>query len=205
TIELSVVGQGQRGPGPDALAMITAAYLRPGWFDGCAFRGKDGKIVEFGADDHRAARATILSGLPVHTVLVLRDLFLGAALAADHGSHIVQPVAGEPAIVRVAITRGAQPPAAMLAAQVARARAIEAALDVGGPVPENPAALLPVVRALAYQEPRRPGESMKVEIEDFTTGWSTTVEVPDLGAAIDQAWLLRWSRVPERDAGSERP
>jgi ATP-dependent Clp protease ATP-binding subunit ClpA/ATP-dependent Clp protease ATP-binding subunit ClpC len=203
TVELSVVGQGASGPGRDALAIVTAAYLRPGWFDSCAFRGKDGAVVEFGADDHRAARATILAGLPVHTVVVLRDLFIAAALGADHGSHIVQPVAGEPAIVRVAISAGAQAPAAVLAAQVARGRAFEAALDRGGPVPENPTALLPVVRALAYQAPRRPGESMQVEIEDFTTGWSATIEVPDIGAAIDQAWLLRWSRRPDDLAAAE--
>jgi ATP-dependent Clp protease ATP-binding subunit ClpA/ATP-dependent Clp protease ATP-binding subunit ClpC len=193
TIELTAVGHGARGVPRLGVWWFLALYARPEWFDEAAVRCADGSIVVLHADD-RAKLTELVSRVPVHAVLVVRDLFVRAKLAPEHGSHVEQSLAGEPEIVRVAVTPGALPPRATLEAHQAAARAFEQALDAGGPVPPNPEALLPVARALAYEEPRRPGEPYRVTLEDFTTGWSTELEVPTLVDAVLACWRLRWSR-----------
>ncbi|HTJ47362.1 MAG TPA: AAA family ATPase [Kofleriaceae bacterium] len=193
TIELTSVGQGARGVPRLGVWWFLALYARVEWFDEAAIRCSDGSIVTIkGAD--RAKLTELIPRVPVHAVLVVRDLFVRAKLAPEHGSHVEQSLAGEPEIVRVAVTPGAKHPRETLEAHVAAARAFERALDEGGDIPPNPEALLPVARALAYEEPRRPGEPYRIELEDFTTGWSTQLEAPSLVDAVLACWRLRWSR-----------
>jgi hypothetical protein len=63
-------------------------------------------------------------------------------------------------------------------------------------MPDNPDALLPAVRTLAFGTSLRPGEAFAVEIEDFHLGWSATLNVKSLADALHQIWWLRWSRQP---------
>ena len=66
----------------------------------------------------------------------------------------------------------------------------------GAEVPPNPEHLLPVVRTVAWRAPLRVGESWRVELEDFVTGWSPTLEVSSVEQALRFAWWLRWSETP---------
>jgi ATP-dependent Clp protease ATP-binding subunit ClpA/ATP-dependent Clp protease ATP-binding subunit ClpC len=193
TIELTSVGHGARGTPRLGVWWFLALYARPEWFDEAAVRLADGSIVTLRGDD-RARLTDLIGRVPVHAVVVLRDLFLRAKLAPEHGSHVEQSLAGEPEIVRVAVTAGARPPRTTLEAHQAAARAFEQALDAGGPMPHNPEALLPVARAMSYAEPRRLGEPYEVEVEDFTTGWSAKLEVANLVEAVQACWRMRWSR-----------
>jgi ATP-dependent Clp protease ATP-binding subunit ClpA/ATP-dependent Clp protease ATP-binding subunit ClpC len=193
TVELTSVGHGTRGTPRLGVWWFLALYARPEWFDEAAVRLADGSIVTLRGDD-RARLTDLIGRVPVHAVVVLRDLFVRAKLLPEHGSHVEQSLAGEPEIVRVAVSSGARAPRATLEAHRAAAREFERALDAGGPIPHNPEALLPVARAMSYAEPRRLGEPYEVELEDFTTGWSAKLEVPNLVEAVQACWRLRWSR-----------
>jgi hypothetical protein len=158
------------------------------WFDAGAVRLVDGTIREL--------TDVALLGRPVaHAVLVLRDLLLRPALAAEHGSHVFRSLAGEPEIVRVEILPGARDPRQQVLAHQRALAAFDDAVDRGGAgeLPPNPESLLPVVRNVGWSAPLRVGESWKVDLEDFVTGWSPSLEVPSVRRAIEIAWWLRWS------------
>jgi ATP-dependent Clp protease ATP-binding subunit ClpC len=128
-------------------------------------------------------------------VLVLRGLFVRAALANEHGTWMIRASAAEPDSVRVDVRAGApKPAAAVLAAHLAARAELERVLEHGGALPPNPDVLLPVTRTVAYRQPLRPGESFHVELEDFRTGWVDRGTARDLPSAIRRAWFLGWSR-----------
>ena len=102
----------------------------------------------------------------------------------------------EPDVVRVELRLGADtPPGEVLRAHAAARRELDRVLEVGGALPTNPDALLPVTRTLTYRPPLRAGDSYGVEIEDFSTGWVDRGTARDLSAAIRRAWYLGWSKV----------
>jgi hypothetical protein len=120
---------------------------------------------------------------------------------------MLRAIAAEPDIVRVEIRPGAaHMPADVLRAHVAARRELERVLEVGGALPPNPDALLPVTRTIAYRPPLRGGESFPVEIEDFATGWVDRGNVRPLAGkdgtysvlplAVRRAWHLAWSKKP---------
>jgi ATP-dependent Clp protease ATP-binding subunit ClpA/ATP-dependent Clp protease ATP-binding subunit ClpC len=129
-------------------------------------------------------------------VVTLRGLFVRAALGNEHGTWMIRATAAEPDVVRVEVRAGAARPAAdVLRAQLAGRKELDRVLEIGGALPPNPDALLPVTRTLTYRAPLRRGESYGVEIEDFATGWVDRGTARDLSTAIRRAWHLGWSRV----------
>jgi hypothetical protein len=105
--------------------------------------------------------------------LVLRGLFVRAALDNEHGTWMIRAAASEPDVIRVELRPGASAkPEAVLRAHLAARTELDRVLEQGGALPPNPDVLLPVARTLTYRPPLRPGESYHVEIEDFGTGWS---------------------------------
>ncbi len=213
TVRLSTVGVG-RGPGWDAIALALAP-----WADDVA-AAVGGGAIEVGPAllGGGAGRAT-------HVTAVVRELLARAALAPEHGSHVFQSLAGEPEIVRVAVTPG--PPAAgatpapdrgdggdgaddspdARAATAAHARALaafDAAVAAGAVAIANPEPLLPVVRAISYAPPRRVGEPVVAEVEDFVTGFAARVTAPTLADVVRHCWHVRWSRTAGAGAGDRR-
>ncbi len=129
--------------------------------------------------------------------LVLRGLFVHAALETDHGTWLVRATTAEPDVVRVEIRAGApHTPQEVLRAHIAARRELERVLEHGGPLPANPDALLPVTRTITYRAPLKPGEPYPVEVEDFATGWIDRAAVRDLAHVAQRAWHLAWSRKP---------
>jgi hypothetical protein len=128
-------------------------------------------------------------------VLVLRGLFVRAALDGEHGTWMIRAAAAEPDVIRVEVKSGApSKPADVLRTHLAGRAELERVLEHGGALPPNPDVLLPVTRTLTYRPPLRPGESYGVEIEDFSTGWVDRGTARDLELAIRRAWYLAWSR-----------
>jgi ATP-dependent Clp protease ATP-binding subunit ClpC len=209
TIVLSRVGATADAGG---LAIATETLAQPGWIDDAASMDANGAIHPLGLAG-TANRKRIDSRIPVGLVaiahdiavkasfatardvaLMLRGLFVRAALENEHGTWMIRAAAAEPDVVRVEIRAGASEPAAVLRAHGAARKELDRVLEHGGPLPPNPDVLLPVTRTLTYRPPLRPGETYGVEIEDFGTGWVDRGTARDLGTAIRRAWHLGWSR-----------
>jgi hypothetical protein len=130
-------------------------------------------------------------------VLVLRGLFVRAALEHDHGTWMLRSHGAEPDVIRVEVRPGAAAsPEDVLRAHRAGRAALERALEVGGALPPNPDVLLPVTRTLTFRPPARAGGTYGFELEDFATGWIDRGAVRQLEDAIRRAWYLSWSRMP---------
>jgi ATP-dependent Clp protease ATP-binding subunit ClpA/ATP-dependent Clp protease ATP-binding subunit ClpC len=140
------------------------------------------------------AEARTYEQTSVHLTGVIREVLAGPALAAEHGSHVFQSIAGEPEIVRVAVMPGAVDVKASALAHRDAMAAFDAAVAAGGAAPPNPEPLLPVVRAISYTPPRRVGEPLVAEVEDFVTGFAARVTAPTLADVILHCWHVRWSR-----------
>jgi hypothetical protein len=129
--------------------------------------------------------------------LVLRGLFVRAALATDHGTWMLRAAAAEPDIVRCEV-RGGTPRSAAdaLRNHLAARRELDRVLEAGGALPPNPDVLLPVTRTITYRAPLRPGESYAIEVENFATGWLDRGTAKDIPSAVRRAWHLAWSKRP---------
>ena len=207
TVSLSRVGHGRAAAAgdvatPGTLAWVARLFGRAGWLgsaerwlDVGAARRVDGSIVELAAQPARGQLALddALERPVTHVVLVLRDVLIAPALAAEHGSHVFRSLAGEPEIVRVELLPGAVEPRAAVLEHGRRLAAFEAAVEHGADLPDNPERLLPVVRTVGWRAPLRVGESWRVDLEDLVTGWSPTLDVPTVEDAVRAAWWMRWS------------
>ncbi len=190
------------------LTVVVNALAQPAWIDEGALLDGAGAIHPLGVTTTRAkpgARklptglASMVRDVAVDgardVVLVLRGLFVKAALENDHGTWMIRAAAAEPDVIRVELRPGASVAAhAVLRAHLAARKELDRVLEQGGALPANPDVLLPVARTLTYRAPMRPGESYHVEIEDFGTGWVDRGTARDLGTAIRRAWHLAWSR-----------
>ena len=168
------------------VAIVARAFATRAWLDEAAALAGDGTIAR-PPHDFAGVR---------DVALTLRGLFVRAALETDHGTWMIRATATEPDVVRVELRRGAStPPGDVLRAHAAGRKELDRVLEVGGALPPNPDALLPVTRTLTYRPPLRSGDSYGVEIEDFSTGWVDRGTARDLTAAIRRAWYLGWSKV----------
>ncbi len=194
TVVLSRVGTNADA---DGLEIATEALAQPTWLDEGALSDADGAVHPFRAGNARGGAPDLSSARDV--ALVLRGLFVAEALANDHGTWMVRAAAAEPDIVRVEVRSGAPlSPAEALRAHHGGRAELERVLEHGGALPPNPDVLLPVTRTITYRPPPRPGESYRVEIEDFGTGWLDRGTARDLTSAIRRAWHLAWSAAPSR-------
>jgi ATP-dependent Clp protease ATP-binding subunit ClpA/ATP-dependent Clp protease ATP-binding subunit ClpC len=177
------------------VALVARTLAQPGWFDSAAtMRG----------GDVYALTEVAMPNLDESTrdvAIVLRGLFVAAALDTEHGTHVVRGATAEPDMVRVELRRGAADAApAVLRAHVAARQELDRVLDAGGALPVNPDALLPVTRSLVFRSPLRAGEPYGVELEDFATGWVSKGLYRDVPTAIRRTWHLAWSRAAEAEA-----
>ena len=187
TVTISRLGGAPSGGG---VPIVARALAQPAWFD-------DGALVH-GAGVRAIAEASLplVSDATRDLVLVLRGLFVRAALDGEHGTWVVRGAAAEPDMVRVHVQPGAPRSAAdALRAHLAARHELERVLEAGGALPPNPDVLLPVTRSIVVRPPLRAGEPFGVEIEDFSTGWVDKGLYRDVPTALRRAWHLAWSRV----------
>jgi len=197
---------GRVGATADAggLAIVTTILAQSAWFDDGACADADGKLWPLAGSElamwrlpGNAAKTESLKQLARarDASLVLRGLFVRAALEGEHGTWMIRAASAEPDVIRVEVKSGAPAKAAVVLRTHLDGRAeLERVLEHGGALPPNPDVLLPVTRTLTYRPPLRPGESFGVEIEDFATGWVDRGTARDLELAIRRAWYLAWSR-----------
>jgi hypothetical protein len=188
TVTISRIGSNNAAAG---LYYVTQSLAQSAWFDDGAATDSKGNVVPLDAK---------LSKLFMDTrdvTLVLRGLFVRAALATDHGTWMLRAAAAEPDIVRCEV-RGGTPRSAAdaLRNHLAARRELDRVLEAGGALPPNPDVLLPVTRTITYRAPLRPGESYAIEVENFATGWLDRGTAKDIPSAVRRAWHLAWSKRP---------
>jgi len=130
--------------------------------------------------------------------LVLRIVGLSVLdfFALEQGSQVWSSLARGPEVVRVRVWSAGpeDTPARVIEAEEEKQRRFDEAARLGVPLPESPTALLPVVRKIRFDPPRRAGASAPLDIEDYVMGYAETVVVRSIAEALLPIWLLRMSR-----------
>jgi ATP-dependent Clp protease ATP-binding subunit ClpA/ATP-dependent Clp protease ATP-binding subunit ClpC len=131
-----------------------------------------------------------------HLAMRVAGLCVLDFFALEQGSHVWSALGRGPEIVRVRVSpaMGHEPPAARIREHDAQQRAYDEAAHRGLPLPPNPGALLPLVRSIHFEPPRRPGTTAPLSMEDYVIGTATTVEARSIAEALAPLWLLRASR-----------
>jgi ATP-dependent Clp protease ATP-binding subunit ClpA/ATP-dependent Clp protease ATP-binding subunit ClpC len=188
TVTISRIGSNNAAAG---LYYVTQSLAQSAWFDDGAVTDTKGNVVPLDA------KLTKLFMDTRDVTLVLRGLFVRAALATDHGTWMLRSAAAEPDIVRCEVRPGASRSAAdALRAHLTARRELDRVLEAGGALPPNPDVLLPVSRTITYRAPLRPGESYAIEVENFATGWLDRGSAKDIPSAVRRAWYRAWSNRP---------
>jgi len=118
---------------------------------------------------------------------------VGPAVAAffqgEHGSHVRTSLAAGAEVVRVRVLSSAVSPKEHLGGlQRERTEFVEA-LESGEPLPENPDALLPILRR--YRFDPSPGSMSKIEVEDYPLAYAIETRARSLSDVLPHLWLLR--------------
>jgi ATP-dependent Clp protease ATP-binding subunit ClpA/ATP-dependent Clp protease ATP-binding subunit ClpC len=131
-----------------------------------------------------------------HIVLKIVGLCVRDFFALETGVHVWASLDREPQIVRVRVLPAGpgQTPASVIAAHVEAQRHHDEAARSGRERPENPSALLPVVRKIRFDLPRHGAGTSPIEIEDYVMGFAETMEARTVADALGPIWLLRTSR-----------
>lgn len=182
---------------------LTEAYgSARGELECSAARQKGGSLASFGPGPsgldglfHDAGDAGPDDGI-VHVVLKIVGLCVRDFFALETGVHLWTSLDREPQIARVRVIPAefGETPESVIAAHVEKQRAYDEAARAVRERPENPSALLPVVRKIRFDVPRNPGISSPIEIEDYVMGFAETVEARSIADALAPIWLLRTSR-----------
>jgi ATP-dependent Clp protease ATP-binding subunit ClpA/ATP-dependent Clp protease ATP-binding subunit ClpC len=127
--------------------------------------------------------------------LCVQDFF-----ALETGSHVWQSMAEQPEIVQVRVSpapAGVAGRELLDAYDLARA-AFEEGLTRGAP-PPNPDRLLPAVRKIRFDPPRRPGAVALLDLEDYVLSHGTSLWVRSIDEALPSLWMLRMSGRPRSE------
>ncbi|WP_437876921.1 AAA family ATPase [Sorangium sp. So ce513] len=159
-----------------------------------ADRRADTRAVEQGRG--AAGLDAVLSSGPELLVLSVVGLCVRDFFELETGSHVWTSLARGPEVVRVRVlpSRPGLSPAGAVRDHLERQAAFDEAARRGRALPPNPAALLPVVRRIRFDPPRRPGRAAPIEIEDYVMGHAEAALVRSLSQALAPLWLLRMSR-----------
>jgi len=183
--------------------------LATGVEDGSAIAGfddaavaREGKVVRARSPEQLARE---LSFRPSCVVLSLSAVGLADALLHEEGTHVFQPLASSPEIVRVRRLAGA---GCVVAARafVEKEAAFRRAIDAGGTsmegaaeAPENPASLSPLVRRIRFEPPRQEGKLVPIEVLDFVL---SSASEPIARDPIEVVTRLVWSRLARVEPAS---
>ncbi|WP_437279300.1 AAA family ATPase [Sorangium sp. So ce375] len=170
-----------------------------GW--ACAPLGRasdaDGRVVEKGSG---AAALDAMLSAPGRGAELLVVSVVGLCVLdffeLETGVHVWTSLARGPEVVRVRVlpARPGLSPAGAVQEHLDRQSAFDEAARHGRALPPNPAELLPVVRRVRFDPPRRAGATAPIEIEDYVMGYADSAQVRSLAQALAPLWLLRMSR-----------
>ena len=161
-----------------------------------AARLADGRIVEGGGKKELEA---VLAGGPAQLAMRIVGRSVLDFFELETGSHIRHALSTQPEIVRVRVLSGAGAvaPRRLIDEHVAAKKRFEEETAAGMAAPElgaNPERLLPAVRTILFEPPRRAGGLALLELEDFAMGTPLALPVRKVSEALTNLWLLRMSR-----------
>jgi ATP-dependent Clp protease ATP-binding subunit ClpA/ATP-dependent Clp protease ATP-binding subunit ClpC len=144
-----------------------------------------------------AIRELTKSARPSMVILKLVGVCVLDFFELDTGCHVWNRLSTTPEILRIKVTPaplGVTPFERMSRHREAKI-AFEKAIEKGvSPLPENPEALLPVVRRFRFDPPGDGAPPTTLEVEDFPLGYTTMVRRSRLSDALPFLWQLRMSR-----------
>jgi ATP-dependent Clp protease ATP-binding subunit ClpC len=173
-----------------------------------AYAGARGELESFAA---RFPGGALLSGgprelqqllqssqEPVHVALKQVGPGIRAFFEGEAGLHVWQSTGRLPEIVKVRIHDASAPePLALLNQHDSKLQAFHKARQEGvSPLPENPEAAAPVVRAYRFEPPPRPGSVSVLELDDYLLTHSGNHRVHNPGEALPALWRLRMTQNP---------
>lgn len=133
---------------------------------------------------------------PVHLALKLVGPGVRPFFEGEAGLHVWQSSGRLPEIVKVRVHGVEAPqPLELLARHGAKLQAFHKARQEGvSPLPEDPEAAAPVVRAYRFEPPTRPGAVAVLELEDYLLTSSGSHRVRTPAEALPALWRLRMSQ-----------
>jgi ATP-dependent Clp protease ATP-binding subunit ClpA/ATP-dependent Clp protease ATP-binding subunit ClpC len=180
------------------LCWLAQSYARArGQVDEALIRLSRGDVIELRGADLEGRMDEWFAQGAERVVLKIVGLCVLDFFALETGSHVWQSMAEQPEIVQVRVQPApAGMPARELLDAYDRARtAFEEGLQRGVPAP-NPDRLLPTVRKIRFDPPRRPGAVALLDLEDYVLSHGTSLWARDLDEALASLWMLRMSGRP---------
>ncbi len=109
--------------------------------------------------------------------------------AGEHGSHVRTSLGGGSEVVRVRVLPGTVSPPEHAATLSSDRTAFVDALQAGAALPDNPDAVLPIVRR--YRFDPSPDGPTRLEVEDYPLAYALQTTARSLSDVLPQLWLLR--------------
>jgi ATP-dependent Clp protease ATP-binding subunit ClpA/ATP-dependent Clp protease ATP-binding subunit ClpC len=125
----------------------------------------------------------------------VREFFAG-----ESGCQVLETLGGGHEIVRVRVLDGdpSDEPAGLIARTFAQRQAFVDALEAGTELPQNPDAMLPIIRRFRVEEARA-GRSASVEVEDYPLSHVSSHAGAQLQPVLELVWLMRVGVALEED------
>jgi ATP-dependent Clp protease ATP-binding subunit ClpC len=144
----------------------------------------------------KADLLNVLAGKPELLVVRLSGIGIRDMLGLEEGSHVHQPLARSPEIVRVRSLGSSVAPRKAVAGFLEERAVWDRAVHQGatGTPPSNPSRLSALVRKWRFDPPSRPTVPVAIEVEDYVTGQSLELRAPGLPEALAELLLVRASR-----------
>ena len=136
----------------------------------------------------------------VHVVLKLVGPGVRPFFEGESGLHVWQSSGRLPEIVKVRVhPEPASEPLQLITQHETKRQAFHKARQEGvSPLPDNPEAAAPVVRAYRFEPPTRQGEVSVLELDDYLLTYSGSHRVRSPAEALPTLWRLRMSQKSER-------
>ncbi len=194
------VGEGLAGvtpgttPQSDLLSQLVAAYARArGAVESWAMEATDGRRL---AGPFGASLNTALTQGKTALVLKVVGLCVKDFFELETGTHLWHPLGSAPEVVRVRVLPAppGHTPSDVLDALRAGRVAADRAVSAGELPPRDHVGMLPVVRAIRFDPPRRNGQLCPLELEDYVMATVRSLPARTLADPLPGLWLVRLSR-----------
>jgi ATP-dependent Clp protease ATP-binding subunit ClpC len=206
TLELLPLGQWRQDSlsGSMLASWLCEAYANGrGDLESFACRLPGGTVASGGHGELKSLQLTATE--PLHLALKLVGPGIRPFFEGEAGLHVWQSSGRLPEIVKVRVHPESAPePLELITQHETKLQAFHKARQQGlSPLPDNPEAAVPVVRAYRFEPPPRPDMVSTLELDDYLLTYSGTHRVSSPADTLPALWRLRMTQNPA--AGSVTP